>query len=153
MQNRKKITEALQQTAIRSLETLCFVFSSPAAHGPHDPATDPLIVEVRFQGTHAGSLVLKVAQNIVATLAGNMTGEGTMTDEQQRDAVGEIANVICGNFLPDAFGKGHVFEIAAPVIPQTVPADRSSVQVHLTVEAGWVDIVLRLDEMQDSRSG
>ena len=146
MQNEKKITEALQRTAIRSLETLCFVFSAPIINEEEHSKTESLAVEVKFQGTRAGTLIFEVSEDIVSILAGNMIGEGKITKEQEQDAIGEIANVICGNFLPEAFGKGLVFEIGAPIVHQIAKKHPSALQVHLAVETGRVDLVLHLDK-------
>jgi len=146
MQSEKKMTEALQRTAMRSLETLCFVFSAPIINEEEHSKTGSLAVEVGFQGTRAGSMIFEVSEDIVSVLAGNMIGEGKITKEQERDAIGEIANVICGNFLPEAFGKGLVFEIAAPVVLQKIKKHPSALQVHLAVETGRVDLALCFDK-------
>lgn len=45
-----------------------------------------------------------------------MLGEEDITKQQQRDAFGEIANVICGNVLPRVVGVKKVFNLSAPEI-------------------------------------
>lgn len=153
MQNENKMTEALQRTAIRSLETLCFAFSSPIIDEKDHAAERSLTIEVEFRGEHSGRLILDVYGDIVSILAHNMVGEGKLNSAQQRDAIGEIANVICGNFLPEAFGKGHVFEITAPRVCQNTQKHTSRCQVHLAVETGQVDVALFLDETHGTHSG
>ena len=146
MQNEKKISEALHRAAMRSLETLCFVFSSPLREKDKKANRKSMTVEVKFQGFHTGRLILKVSQDIIATLTKNMIGEKEVTGEQQRDAMGEIANVICGNFLPEVFGRVQVFEISAPVVKQTANNQISAPAIHLAVESGRIDIILCLDK-------
>jgi hypothetical protein len=50
-----------------------------------------------------------------------MLGAGAAGAAERRDAVGELANVICGHVLPAAAGPAAVFHLAAPA-----PVDAAS---------------------------
>jgi CheY-specific phosphatase CheX len=57
-------------------------------------------VRVTFAGPFAGALTVRVSDDVAAALAANMLGVDVVDgDGMLRDALGEIANVICGNVL------------------------------------------------------
>lgn len=75
----------------------------------------PTTVRVRFRGPMHGVVVLRASAPFAAAAAGNMLG--AMDDPDPgivRDAVGEIANVLCGNLLPMLAGSAAVFTLDAP---------------------------------------
>ena len=56
---------------------------------------------VDFTGPFSGSMVMKATADLLAALAANMLGvRETPSPDEQRDALGEAANVVCGNLLP-----------------------------------------------------
>jgi chemotaxis protein CheY-P-specific phosphatase CheC len=66
-----------------------------------------------------GDLLLIISDAAMPELASNMLGmdeEETPPEDQQRDAVKETLNVICGNLLPKIGGVEAVFDIQAPEI-------------------------------------
>jgi hypothetical protein len=69
---------------------------------------------------------------------------------QQYDALGEIANVICGNLLPRIAGPQAVFQLSPPrllddlsVVPEMVLS--LAVEAQLGLEHGRVDLRLFVD--------
>ncbi len=72
-------------------------------------------VAVGFHGPLEGTLLISVYGDLLPTLAANMLGEDEATERQQSDALGEIANVICGNLLPALAGFKAVFKLGSPV--------------------------------------
>lgn len=99
---------------------------------------------VRFTGPTAGALVVRGDEGLLETLAANMLGaEGPPPLELQLDALGEIANVICGNVLPVAEDPVAVFRLAPPVVaPPAGPGDRVRGTVRLHLDAGVAEITL-----------
>lgn len=72
-------------------------------------------VSVSFNGPLSGRLVLRASSEILPGIAENMLGaNGTYPFAVQRDALGELANVICGNLLPKVGGAQAVFVLSAP---------------------------------------
>ena len=69
----------------------------------------------------------------------------------QKDALGEIVNVICGNLLPSIAGPEPVFDISAPEILEknaaTQPAEQSpSALASVGLDVGWVGLALILED-------
>ncbi len=72
---------------------------------------------VHFKGPFSGCLVVSVTMDMLSQLAANMLGEEEQSNEiMERDSLGEIANVICGNALPAIYGFEPVFHLDAPTI-------------------------------------
>ena len=72
-------------------------------------------VTVSFRGPLSGRLVLRASSEILPGVAANMLGaDGEYPLAVQRDALGELANVICGNLLPMIGGAEAVFVLSAP---------------------------------------
>ena len=71
-------------------------------------------VSVAFRGPLSGRLILSASSKILPGLAANMLGTDNPDEATQRDALGELANVICGNLLPQVAGADVVFSLSAP---------------------------------------
>ncbi len=80
-------------------------------------------VEVTFQGPFRGRLVLVVSGPVLSEVAGNMLGEepAEASREAQLDALGELANVICGNVLPEIAGDLETFALTPPALLAQIP--------------------------------
>jgi hypothetical protein len=120
----------LLHTAVQTFEDLCFV--SPEAEIAAQPRNTPVdaAVRVTFWGPFKGTLVLTLYGGLLPGLAADMLGEDTIPPEhQQYDALGEIANVICGNVLPKIAGSEEVFQLQAPEMatPQGTTGEEVSV--------------------------
>jgi chemotaxis protein CheY-P-specific phosphatase CheC len=116
----QKHSELLMEVAGQTLEQLAFIFSFP-----DDMDTDAVWEEemtgchVTFRGPLQGDLLLIISNAAMPELASNMLGmdeEETPPEDQQKDAVKEALNVICGNLLPKIGGVEAVFDIQAPEI-------------------------------------
>ena len=104
-------------------------------------------VRVTFAGPLAGAVTVRASDDVAATLAANMLGVDVVDggDPLVRDALGEMANVICGNVLPELAGRAAVFHLGAP---QTLAADAGeapAAAVTLGVDAGRAEIALFVD--------
>ena len=107
-------------------------------------------VSVAFCGDNAtGNLVLKTDSGLLAVLAANMLGDDEpLAPEVQRDALGEMANVICGNALPAIFGKKEVFRLEAPQFKlETERCETASpaAKVRVNFDEGCADVLLYLN--------
>ena len=105
------------------------------------------VVSVRFRGRTRGRLELAVSRNLLPGIAMNMLGtDGPPPEQVQRDAVGELANVICGNLLPAVAGITTVLDLAAPETVEPI-AGRESAQpptaeTRFALEDGWASVKL-----------
>ncbi len=111
--------EILQRVAGQTFESLAFMLVMPEPE--QAPPPSPMVtVTVVFSGKFSGRLGLSVSEGMIEELAGNMLGIGFdsagPTLEQQYDALKELSNVICGNFLPEIAGTEEVFNVDAPEV-------------------------------------
>lgn len=132
---------------ISTFETLAFVFPYDGpAYGPTDAAA--VGVSVDFSGPVSGHLVLRLSGSVAEGVVANMTG-GALPEVSglDVDAVGELANVICGNVLPALVGDGAICELARPV-PEPLAVDVVSPvsQAQLSLDDGVAQALLYLDE-------
>ncbi len=117
-------------TAARTFEQLAFlsiVDERPAY-------TDNLTwMQVPYSGPFTGALYLGAAPDVALAVADNMLGEEMMpTVEQQWDALGEVANVICGNALAELYGAQNVFDLGRPTRiapPQQIAGEQAAFQL------------------------
>jgi len=105
-------------------------------------------VEIVFHGETDGTLIVRICGDVLPMLAANMLGQDEAPDERlQRDALGEIANIICGNVLPTLAGPHAAFRLDAP---KPVPLGgaaaafppHASTSVQVGLDGGRADIWL-----------
>ena len=109
-------TTSLFQAATSTFESLALLF-------PESRSTDGaefLPIEaahcVTYHGDSEGRVVVGVTSGVLPALAENMLGSAAAPDLQlQRDALGELVNVVTGNVLPMINGATAVFRLDAPV--------------------------------------
>jgi CheY-specific phosphatase CheX len=107
---------------------------------------------VRFQGPFHGALQVQLYGQVLPIVVANMLGEeDTPTRSQQLDALGEIANIICGNLLPQIAGAHEVFQLDAPQAVDAAGAPESPpmaciTNVQLGLEQGRVDLGLWVEQ-------
>lgn len=107
----------LSQTTAATFEDLALLF--PESVPTPEQGAEPLdvAVSVDFRGPMTGRLVLRASECVLPAIAANMLGEDESRQAPlQRDALGELANVICGNVLPMVAGAEAVFHLAAPAV-------------------------------------
>jgi len=105
----------LQQATASTFEELAFLFLEPEC--TEEQADVPLdaVVAVNFHGPVRGRLTLRASSVLLPAIAANMLGEEQAKFVPlQRDALGEMANVVCGNLLPRVAGAEAVFRLDAP---------------------------------------
>jgi CheY-specific phosphatase CheX len=151
--------EVVFAVAAETIGRLGLMFPVPpeeagACGGNSDAADRPeqTVIAVTFTGCCGGMLILR-AEGILAELAANMLGVGDGADvaeEQQHDALKELANVICGNLLPALAGSVPVFHIDAPrlITDGIVPEVRAACSgtARLWFESGSIELELALDK-------
>ncbi len=109
------LTTPLVDAATETFEQLAYFFAEPRPVDTFDPGSVDGVVAVAFSGVSNGGVVLQLAGGILSSLASNMLGlESSATEREQRDALGEAANVICGNVLPRIAGTTAVFALGVP---------------------------------------
>ncbi|HOW17863.1 MAG TPA: chemotaxis protein CheX, partial [Phycisphaerae bacterium] len=93
--------QTIARVAREVLETMAFALVLPDEPAPPDDG--PVVrARVDFEGPFCGSVSLTVPEALVPELAANMLGEddpAAPSPQQQQDALGELANVMCGNLV------------------------------------------------------
>jgi CheY-specific phosphatase CheX len=140
--------EELLQAAVLTFEELCFLFPEPELHELQRQATVDVAVCVAFSGPFRGYLLIKVCGGLLPMLAANMLGQANAPPEdQQYDALGEVANVVCGNLLPRIAGAREVFQLGSPHLVECsdTTGDKAgslAAEVQVGVEAGRIELLL-----------
>jgi hypothetical protein len=91
--------------------------------------------------------VLRVSSELLPQIANNMLGDDDLRpDYQQRDALGELANVICGNLLPQLGGPSAAFLLDAPQVSLSEPpvAEQPAARACIALEDGCAELLLFL---------
>lgn len=147
----------LRQIAGQVLETMAFAMVMPRPESPDAPVpeSEPAVcATVRFDGAATGTLSLTVPRAAVNELSANMLSQDDATEQQRLDAIGELANIICGNVLPTLLGQSAVFNLARPQVlavglDPAPDADLATVApttaTRLDLEQGWAQVQLTLD--------
>ena len=105
-----------------------------------------LVARIDFQGAFRGCLVLRLSADVLAVLAGNMLAiECDPPRDLQLDALGEVANVLIGNFLPVLgagiqMGTPRVEDKSAPPLGGIPTA-----HTRLSVESGWAEVLVYME--------
>lgn len=105
----------LRQATVSTFEDLAFLFPEEECQRNDDDTPLDAVVAVDFHGLMRGRLVIRASAELLPVIASNMMGEDESQHmPMQRDALGEIANVVCGNLLPKLAGSEAVFRLDAP---------------------------------------
>ena len=105
----------------------------PLAHG----------VVVRFFGPMTGRLELRVSERLPRVVAENLRGLDDPPEQLQRDAFGELANVLTGNLLSDMTHAVGVFHLRPPTkIPAEMGAEVPVAETALALEEGRANVRL-----------
>jgi hypothetical protein len=146
--------QALQDVAEETFETLAFMLVMPDDEPMEpDPAMTACCVE--FSGPFGGTLYVRVSSAMLPALAANMLGmefdSGVPSPEQQRDALRELLNVVCGNLLPAIAGTEPLFNVGAPELldEPDLPATRHDREpagrARMELDSGSAELVLFMD--------
>jgi CheY-specific phosphatase CheX len=144
------ISARLTAVTTDTLKRLAFIFASPAESAPAVEESPSETVRVDFSGAFTGGLELSLSVPVLAELAANMLGadEGErLSADDQRDALKELVNVVCGNLLPALAGRAQEFNIGTPY-PATAdePGWETPAAVsHLVLENGVCRLRMRMD--------
>jgi CheY-specific phosphatase CheX len=144
------LTAELQKAASSTFEQLGFLLPETDLSEEQAQAEVMGSCRVRFRGPRSGALEIEVAGDFLLELASNMLGgEEASSPEILVDALGEVANVICGNVLPSLAGPEAVFDLSAPEsalkpLPPSAHAQGPVARAVMGVEEGRAEITIRL---------
>ena len=138
----KKLETELFKAATLTFEELGFLLPTPEIDEQQLNAQVEAAVSVDFDGPFSGKLLVKVCGGLLPIIAANMLGEeGVPSKSRQYDALGEIANVICGNMLPGIAGSKDVFHVSAPKMSESIDLPPVA-EVQVGLGLGRADLLL-----------
>ncbi len=119
-----------------------------------DSAPGSTAATVSFDGAFQGQFAIAIADQMLPALATNMLGleeEVSSTLSQQHDALKELANVVCGNLLPEIAGPQAEFRVGAPELKEKdfavgpASGQQQAAEARLIMDGGEVKLTLFLD--------
>lgn len=117
-------TTSLFQAATATFESLALLFPELGSVEGAEFLPLAATVSVVYRGAGEGRVVVGVTAGVLPALAQNMLGAVAIPDSQvQRDALGELANVVAGNVLPLVNGATAVYRLDAPAEAGDAPFD------------------------------
>ena len=140
----------LRSATISTFEELALLMAdvADAADGGGAPLAGG--VRVGFEGPLRGALTVRVTADVLDAVAANMLGRAVPSgDPLCRDALGELANVLCGAVLPSLAGRRAEFLLSPPAWlgAAPVPPPAGGVledAVTLPLETGRAEVTLHL---------
>lgn len=140
-----ELKEKIYESAVRAFEMMCYMFPLDEDEiGEDDPCLDAgcMTSLVTFDGASDGGMVIRADEDLVDAIAANMLGSDDASPEQKQGALCEIANIICGNVIPD-FSDGDKISYIRP--PRVASEDEDPHELFRGMEkAGPVRV--NLDE-------
>ncbi len=148
--NRILEAELYRATAL-TFEQLGFMLGTPELSKEQRRARFEAAVGVVFHGPLRGQLILSVSGGILPAIVANMLGEARPDDFGAcNDALGELANVICGNVLPEVAGPEAIFLLdpPAPVAEREVRSRdvAGAARIRIGLEDGRADVLFCVEE-------
>jgi len=139
--------EMLTEVLSNVLEEAAFFMIEPEAV-PESFDGEVFAASIDFEAMRGGQLRLIASRNLARNLAANMLGidpADAEADEQGRNALGEILNVLGGAFVTRHFGTKTPFQLGLPTVADEPDGARhSTCATAVRVDTGDV-VVLELD--------
>ena len=112
---KKQIENVLKESTIITLEDLCFIYQMPELKNAQENLPLEAAAEVKYRSDDfTGKLLIETRGGLFSAIATNMLSNDNPSDQQKKDALGEIANIICGNVVPSLGGGGREYKIEPP---------------------------------------
>jgi hypothetical protein len=121
----------LAKVTVEILERFAFLLGDPAeAEAPPALPAAAWLATLQFAGPRRGTLGLATTPALARQMAANLFGRepGEISDEEAVDALKELLNVTCGDYLHELEGNEPLYDLAAPAV---LPADRDALRARL----------------------
>jgi len=128
--------DKIYEVAVNAFEVTCYMF--PLEEWELEDGREADISEtgtrsvVDFEGAVEGQMIVNPSDKLLSAMAANMLGVEEPDKEQQEGALYEIANIICGNTVPQFSDTEDVCYINPPRIIKgdRIDQDKISEQTH-----------------------
>ncbi len=138
----------LRQLAAKTFEDLCFAMFEDDTAESTETLPNEGAAWVGFAGPTKGCVSVRVRGEVLAELVGNMLGVEA-SEQDCGDAMCELANIICGNFLDELGGARDEFHMGTPSsFDSDAPPDAGdeTAKSTLSLDGGVVEVAVYLDE-------
>ena len=110
-----QIKKVLIESTVRTFEDLCFMYQEPELKDTQENLPLEAAAEVKYRSDDfSGKLLIETRGGLFSAIATNILSNDDPTAQQKKDALGEIANIICGNIVPSLGGGGRGYKIEPP---------------------------------------
>jgi CheY-specific phosphatase CheX len=110
-----QIEKFLIESTVKTLEDLCFMYQDPELKDAQENLPLEAAAEVKYRSDDfTGKLLIETRGGLFSAIATNILSNDDISDQQKKDALGEIANIICGNVVPSLGGGGREYKIDPP---------------------------------------
>ena len=110
-----QIEKVLVESTVRTLEDLCFMYQEPDLKDAQENLPLEAAAEVEYRNDDfTGKLLIETRGGLFSAIATNILSNDDPSAQQKKDALGEIANIICGNVVPSLGGSGREYKIEPP---------------------------------------
>lgn len=141
--------QSLHHTTVRIFEELGFLMTTETIDEMQRQTELNAAVRIDFKGPCDGTLLMRTYGICLPELTENMLGESHPTESGLHDdALGELANVVCGNILPSLTDENEVFNLMAPVVTREDQLTPELPLVHdvcVGLENGRAELSVHLD--------
>ncbi|MBI5804924.1 chemotaxis protein CheX [candidate division TA06 bacterium] len=109
-----RVENALKEAGLKTFEGICFMYPVPELKEIQEMLPLEAAAEVKYRGDFSGRMMIETRGGLFQAIAVNMLSSQDPTGEQKMDALGEVANIICGNVIPALGGISQGYRIEAP---------------------------------------
>lgn len=111
-----QIEKFLIESTVKTLEDLCFMYQEPELKDAQENLPLEAAAEVKFRSDDfTGKLLIETRGGLFSAIATNILSIDDPNTKQKKDALGEIANIICGNVVPSLGEGGREYKIEPPI--------------------------------------
>ena len=141
----KQLQSQLTQATISTFENLGFVLPEPTVREEQAEAPLAWSARVEFRGPQTGWVDVSLTDDVLTEIATNMLGAIEVDDSIKRDALGEIANVICGNVVPALGRPQDIFDLDTPTPRDVAELPEAVERLAFGVSGGRVELGIFVD--------
>jgi CheY-specific phosphatase CheX len=147
-----QIEKILIESTVKTLEDLCFIYQEPELKDAQENLPLEAAAEVKYRNDDfTGRLLIESRGGLFSAIATNMLSNDAPNAQQKKDALGEIANIICGNVVPSLGQGGREYKIESPRslnkddLLKEEKQENPLVKITLNFNQGRADIKLFVD--------
>lgn len=94
------LDSSLREAAVATFEQVVFLLPDTPPDEQQQARPVQAVATISFSGPAQGLLQVWACEGLLPRLTANMLGDESVSESLQLDALGEIANIICGQMFP-----------------------------------------------------